>query len=99
MFSSASVFWTAIQESCARSDREFDFGRTDLGNEGLRRFKSGWGGVERPLVYSSLAPGADGPTGGGREVAAKRFRRSDRATERQADVAHQEGAPGERRSE
>ena len=53
-----ALFWTAIQESCARSDREFDFGRTDLGNEGLRRFKSGWGGVERPLVYSSLAPGA-----------------------------------------
>ena len=53
-----ALFWTAIQESCARSDRHFDFGRTDLDNLGLRRFKAGWGGVERPLVYSSLAPGA-----------------------------------------
>jgi CelD/BcsL family acetyltransferase involved in cellulose biosynthesis len=66
-----ALFWTAIQESCARSDREFDFGRTDLGNEGLRRFKSAWGGAERPLVYSSLAPGAaEGREGTGARAAA-----------------------------
>ena len=53
-----ALFWTAIQASCARSDRHFDFGRTDLDNPGLRRFKASWGGVERPLVYSSVAPGA-----------------------------------------
>jgi CelD/BcsL family acetyltransferase involved in cellulose biosynthesis len=52
------IFWTAIQSACARGDRRFDFGRTDLGNAGLRAFKRGWGGEERPLRYSALAPGA-----------------------------------------
>ena len=72
-----ALFWTAIQESCARSDRQFDFGRTDLGNAGLRSFKSGWGGVERPLVYSSLAPGAaEGREGRAARAAAVMIRRS-----------------------
>jgi CelD/BcsL family acetyltransferase involved in cellulose biosynthesis len=52
------IFWTAIQQACARADHRFDFGRTDLGNRGLRDFKSGWGAEERPLRYSTLAPGA-----------------------------------------
>jgi hypothetical protein len=59
-----------------------------------------FGAAAQPVLAdeTSLVPAADGPAGDGRE-AAKRFRRSDRATERQADVAHQEGAPGERRGE
>jgi CelD/BcsL family acetyltransferase involved in cellulose biosynthesis len=52
------IFWTAIEEACARGDRRFDFGRTDLSNHGLRAFKSGWGAEERPLSYSTLAAGA-----------------------------------------
>jgi CelD/BcsL family acetyltransferase involved in cellulose biosynthesis len=52
------IFSTAIQDACARRDRRFDFGRTDLGNEGLRAFKHGWGAQERPLRYSTLSPGA-----------------------------------------
>jgi CelD/BcsL family acetyltransferase involved in cellulose biosynthesis len=51
------IFWTAIQDACSRGDRRFDFGRTDLGNSGLRAFKRGWGAEERPLRYSTLAPG------------------------------------------
>jgi CelD/BcsL family acetyltransferase involved in cellulose biosynthesis len=51
------IFWTAIREACARGDARFDFGRTDVGNDGLRAFKSGWGADERPLVYSTLAAG------------------------------------------
>lgn len=60
------IFWTAIQEAVARGDHRFDFGRTDLDNAGLRAFKRGWGGVERPLVTSVLgdahghAPGVSG---------------------------------------
>lgn len=54
------IFWTAIEEACARGDRRFDFGRTDAGNGGLRTFKSGWGAQERPLAYSTLEPGATG---------------------------------------
>jgi CelD/BcsL family acetyltransferase involved in cellulose biosynthesis len=53
-----AIFWTAIQAACARGDHCFDFGRTDLGNGGLRAFKRGWGGEERPLRYSALTPGA-----------------------------------------
>jgi lipid II:glycine glycyltransferase (peptidoglycan interpeptide bridge formation enzyme) len=52
------ILWTAIEEACARGDRRFDFGRSDLGNHGLRAFKSSWGALERPLRYSTLAPGA-----------------------------------------
>ena len=48
------IFWTAIQDACERRDHRFDFGRTDLDNDGLRAFKSGWGAEERPLRYSTL---------------------------------------------
>ena len=52
------IFSTAIEQACERGDVRLDFGRTDLANEGLRAFKRSWGGAERPLIYSSLAPGA-----------------------------------------
>jgi CelD/BcsL family acetyltransferase involved in cellulose biosynthesis len=35
----------------------FDFGRTDLDNPGLARFKASWGAVPRPLRYTSLVCG------------------------------------------
>jgi CelD/BcsL family acetyltransferase involved in cellulose biosynthesis len=47
------LFWEAIRAACARGDRSFDFGRTELENAGLREFKSGWGAVEEPLVYTN----------------------------------------------
>ncbi len=59
-----AIFWRAIQDACARGDVRMDFGRTDLGQDGLRAFKSGWGARERPLVYSSLGPGAAAGTDG-----------------------------------
>jgi hypothetical protein len=59
-----AIFWRAIQDACARGDVCMDFGRTDLGQDGLRAFKSGWGARERPLVYSSLEPGAAAGTEG-----------------------------------
>jgi CelD/BcsL family acetyltransferase involved in cellulose biosynthesis len=46
------LFWEAIRAACERGDRLFDLGRTDLANEGLRAFKSGWGAREEPLVYA-----------------------------------------------
>jgi CelD/BcsL family acetyltransferase involved in cellulose biosynthesis len=46
------LFWEAIRAACARGDRLFDFGRTELENEGLREFKSGWGAREEQLVYA-----------------------------------------------
>lgn len=46
------MLWTAIQEAKKRGFEIFDFGRTDLETEGLRKFKLGWGTIEEPLYYS-----------------------------------------------
>jgi CzcA family heavy metal efflux pump len=59
----------------------------------------GAGAVPEPVDETSLTPGAAGLAYSGGEVAAERFRRSDGSQERRADVAHQEGASGERRGE
>jgi len=48
------VVWDAIRWGCENGYRSFDFGRTDTHNSGLRSFKSGWGGTEYPLVYSTV---------------------------------------------
>jgi CelD/BcsL family acetyltransferase involved in cellulose biosynthesis len=48
------VMWSAIQWACENDYRAFDFGRTDLGNDGLRSFKRGWGTDERVLAYSVI---------------------------------------------
>lgn len=45
------VLWRAIELYAARGLRELDFGRTSLGNEGLRRFKESWGALERKVSY------------------------------------------------
>jgi CelD/BcsL family acetyltransferase involved in cellulose biosynthesis len=45
------VFWKAIQALAENGVVELDFGRTSLGNEGLRRFKLGWGSQESRLDY------------------------------------------------
>lgn len=46
------MLWTAIQEGVNRNFKYFDFGRTEIVNEGLRKYKSGWGSKEEPLYYS-----------------------------------------------
>jgi lipid II:glycine glycyltransferase (peptidoglycan interpeptide bridge formation enzyme) len=49
------VLWTAIQWGCTHEYRQFDFGKTDLDNKGLRYFKNGWGTTESLLTYSYFA--------------------------------------------
>lgn len=49
------LLWEAIRWGCENGYRVFDWGRTDLGNRGLREFKNGWGSTERELHYSVLA--------------------------------------------
>jgi lipid II:glycine glycyltransferase (peptidoglycan interpeptide bridge formation enzyme) len=44
--------WTAIRWGCENGYKIFDFGRTDIENEGLRTFKNRWGADEIPLSYS-----------------------------------------------
>jgi hypothetical protein len=45
------AMWQGICWLANRGFRELHFGRTSLCNEGLRRYKLGWGAVERRLDY------------------------------------------------
>ena len=64
------VMWEAIRRYSREGYTIFDFGRTDLGHEGLRKFKLGWGTQERSLKYVSYEPDSD-------SFAVNRDRRSD----------------------
>jgi CelD/BcsL family acetyltransferase involved in cellulose biosynthesis len=46
-----TVMWHAIQWYARAGFEQLDFGRTDIGHEGLRRFKLGWGAVESSINY------------------------------------------------
>jgi CelD/BcsL family acetyltransferase involved in cellulose biosynthesis len=66
------IFWTALQTASDEGFSEFDWGRSDAEDVGLREFKRHWAGVERPLVYSKLA--AEAPAeGSGRALRAARM--------------------------
>jgi hypothetical protein len=45
------VMWSAIKRHAAEGFATLSFGRTSLDNEGLRRFKLGWGTSEYPIDY------------------------------------------------
>jgi hypothetical protein len=45
------AMWEGIRWLAHQGFRELHFGRTSLGNEGLRRYKLGWGAAERRLDY------------------------------------------------
>lgn len=49
------LFWTAIQRACEWGYKLIDLGRTNIRNEGLRDFKSGWAAEEMLLEYSVIA--------------------------------------------
>lgn len=53
------LFWYAIRTACEKGYRWFDFGRTDVGQEGLRNFKLSWGAAEEPLVYGTMGGRAE----------------------------------------
>jgi hypothetical protein len=56
------LFWHAIRSAIENGDRELDFGRSEIHQDGLRTFKSGWGAREETLTYSYVSdrppPGA-----------------------------------------
>lgn len=57
------VIWEAIQWGCENGFSIFDWGRSDINNIGLRKFKSRWGSEEMPLPYSrNYQPNSDGIT-------------------------------------
>lgn len=47
--------WAAITRGCETGFNAFDWGRSDLENEGLRRYKEAFGATELPLVYSTVS--------------------------------------------
>lgn len=49
-----ALFQAAIAHSVELGLQTFDWGRTDFEDEGLRRFKAGWGSQETELTYSTL---------------------------------------------
>ena len=55
------IFWKAIEGACQKGYRTFDFGKTDLDNEGLRAFKRGWGAEERSLRYTVISASQEPP--------------------------------------
>ena len=72
------IFWDAIQRACLDGARSLDFGRSDLGDDGLRRFKSSWGAAEEPLVYTRFTPSgiAPAPAAGSGGLLAAAIRRA-----------------------
>ena len=46
------MFYEMIKYAIGNGFTIFDFGKTDMENEGLRKFKTGWGAIEKPLFYS-----------------------------------------------
>jgi lipid II:glycine glycyltransferase (peptidoglycan interpeptide bridge formation enzyme) len=53
------LIWYAIRTACEQGYRWFDFGRTDVGREGLRNFKLSWGAAEESLVYGTIGGQAE----------------------------------------
>ena len=52
------VMWEGIRFLAENGFESLDFGRTSLGNEGLRRFKLGWGTTEETIEYFKFDPAA-----------------------------------------
>jgi CelD/BcsL family acetyltransferase involved in cellulose biosynthesis len=48
------LFQTVIADACRRGFVSLDFGRSELEDVGLRRFKSSWGAVESDLRYTVI---------------------------------------------
>lgn len=55
------VFWRLIEESKASGAEKIDFGRTDLGNDGLIRFKDRFGTCKHALSYYRYPSDTKGP--------------------------------------
>ena len=58
------LFAEAIRQACDEDRKRLDFGRSNVGDVGLRAFKASWGAFEEPLVYTRLgrSPGIESPS-------------------------------------
>ncbi|MCE5253875.1 MAG: GNAT family N-acetyltransferase, partial [Actinomycetia bacterium] len=46
--------WEIMAAACTHGYHTIDMGRTDFGADGLRYYKTAWGAVEEPLVYTYI---------------------------------------------
>jgi CelD/BcsL family acetyltransferase involved in cellulose biosynthesis len=60
-----AIFNDAIRRACGHDQQMLDFGRTDLGHDGLRAFKRSWGAHEHELLYTRLPVEDGGGSRGG----------------------------------
>jgi hypothetical protein len=67
------ITWTAIRWGCENGYKVFDFGRTDITNDGLRTYKNRWGANEMPLTYSILSDNPPQLSSGGPEALMNRI--------------------------
>lgn len=65
--------WTAIQWGCENGFKIFDFGRTEITNEGLRTYKNRWGVEETELFYSVMSKKTSQPVNGGLDTMVEKF--------------------------
>jgi CelD/BcsL family acetyltransferase involved in cellulose biosynthesis len=72
------LIWSAIESACDAGFTSFDFGRSELSATGLRAFKSSWGAVETPLVYSTIGEGELGDLSPATEMLGRVLRHSPR---------------------
>jgi CelD/BcsL family acetyltransferase involved in cellulose biosynthesis len=49
------VDWQTMVDACNEGYRTLDMGRSDFDADGLRLYKSSWGAVEQPLVYTYMS--------------------------------------------
>jgi hypothetical protein len=52
------LLWRSIQEAKEKDFAEFDLGRCEWDNSGLRTFKERWGAIPTPLTYWRYQPGS-----------------------------------------
>ena len=64
------LFAYALRSACEAGFEQFDWGRSDLEDRGLRDFKSGWAASETDLVHTTLSAEERPAAAGGQEGAA-----------------------------
>jgi Acetyltransferase (GNAT) domain len=72
----SAVLWEGIRAACQKGQARMDLGRTELGHEGLRNFKRGWGSDETMLDYTYFGKGAPAESRGTEGALGQIIRRS-----------------------
>ncbi len=82
------VFMEAVRWGCETGHHTLHFGRTDLDNEGLRRFKRGWGTDESTLHYCRFGSPVQASNGRSRKMLSEAITRGPPVVSRLVGVAY-----------